>query len=291
MIAVKKNYLPQTLEEALSLLFKEPEARLIAGGTDLLVKARHNRWKDIIFISLCNVKELCGVSKTENGDIHIGPMTTFAKLAENELVKSRLPMLVDAALSMGGPQIRNAATIGGNVCNGAASADSAPALFALDAKLRLVSNKNEREVEISNFYQGPSKVDLLHGEILTGIIIKAIPEGKFKCKYKKFSTRKAMDISTMGCAAAYLLDENGLIKTASIALGTAAPTPVRCREAEAILIGKEPAASLWEKAGEEALKSIQPRSSWRASADYRKALAQALVAQTLNEAYMAAESL
>jgi xanthine dehydrogenase FAD-binding subunit len=182
MIGVKKNYLPKTLEEALSLLSREPEARLIAGGTDLLVKARHNRWRDIVFISLCNVMELSGVYQTETGDIHIGPMTTFAKLAENELIKSRLPMLADAALSMGGPQIRNVATIGGNVCNGATSADSAPALFAIDAKLRLTSNKNEREIEISNFYQGPSKVDLLHGEILTDIIIKAVPQGKFGCK-------------------------------------------------------------------------------------------------------------
>jgi CO/xanthine dehydrogenase FAD-binding subunit len=100
-----------------------------------------------------------------------------------------------------------------------------------------------------------------------------------------------MDISIMGCAATCLLDENGFVKAASVALGTAAPTPVRCREAEAILIGKQPEAYLWEQAGEEALRAIQPRSSWRASADFRKALAQALVAQTLHEAYMVAESL
>jgi xanthine dehydrogenase FAD-binding subunit len=197
-------------------------------------------------------------------------------------------MLKTAALSMGGPQTQNVATIGGNVCNGATSADSAPSLFALDAVLELVSADGSRKVPVTEFYAGPGKVNKAHGELLTHIILPAGPRANRGGAYIKMSTRNAMDISTLGSAAVCVLDADGSIRSAAIALGTAGPVPMRCTEAEEVLTGKFLTDALLAEAGKKAAAAANPRSSWRASAAYRKYLAEELSARAFKDAFEAA---
>ena len=283
MYFVEKLYRPKTLSEALAILAEHPEAWPIAGGTDVLVKMRHKRMKDVTLLSL-SALPLSGV-EDRGEEIVIGPGTTFTALAEDPVIQARLPMLRTAARSMGGPQVQNVATIGGNVCNGATSADSAPSLFALDAELTLKSAGGERRIPIGEFYAGPGRVNRGSAELLTAIHIPVGDQVRWGGVYIKFSTRKAMDIAILGSAAVCALDEDGSVKKAAIALGVAAPTPVRCAQAEALLLGKTPTAELLEEAGELALKATSPRSSWRAGKEYREALIRELSARAFKEAY------
>ncbi|MCE5187682.1 MAG: xanthine dehydrogenase FAD-binding subunit XdhB [Eubacteriales bacterium] len=283
MYFVKKLYLPETLPEALKILKEHPETTILAGGTDVLVKMRHKRMRDVTLLSLAKLP-LSGV-EDKGDEIVIGPGTTFTALAENPIMQTRLPMLCTAARSMGGPQIQNVATIGGNVCNGATSADSAPSLFALDAVLTLTSAGGDRRVPIREFYTGPGRVKLESGEMLTAIHIPAGEQARWGGVYIKFSTRKAMDIAILGSAAVCELGEDGRVIKAAIAMGVAAPTPVRCTDAEALLTGKTPTAELLQEAGRLALTACSPRSSWRATKEYREALIQELSVRAFQEAY------
>lgn len=286
---IQKLHTPANLDEALALLGENPMAKAIAGGTDLLVKNQQRTdSQGLTLVSLRKIKTLNIIEEQASGEIHIGPLATFSRLTENDIVRRRLPLLIQAAEAMGGPQIRNMATIGGNICNGATSGDSAPSLFCLNALLQLAEKNGLRTVPIVDFYKGPSKVDLRPGELLTNIIIPAPGPGFFGSWYTKFSTRKAMDISIMGCAATCRVGIDGEIKEAAIALGTAAPTPVRCARAEAAVIGRKLTAGVLEQAAGETLHSINPRSSWRAGAEYRRALAVELVRETILKAYQMA---
>jgi xanthine dehydrogenase FAD-binding subunit len=285
MYLIEKLYEPLTIHEALELLDADKSALIIAGGTDLLVRMRHNRASSVKLVSIRNIEDLKKINILDDGAIEIGSFVTFTQLAESGLILDSIPMLKGAALSMGGPQIRNAATVGGNICNGATSADGAPSLFALDAKLELVSKGNKRIQDIQEFYLGPSKVDLKKGEILSKIIIPKIHSDKWAGSYTKFSVRKAMDISMLGCAVVCVLNEDNAIKDLRIALGTAGPTPFRCCEAERVAIGKKLTKDVLEEIGQKALLSARPRSSWRASKEYRECLIIELVMRTLQEAY------
>ena len=283
MYFVKKLYRPETLNEALQILKEHPETIILAGGTDVLVKMRHKRMKDVTLLSLSELP-LSGV-EDRGEEIVIGSGTTFTSLANNPIIQTRLPMLCTAARSMGGPQIQNVATIGGNVCNGATSADSAPSLFALDAELVLVKDGADRRVPIREFYAGPGHVKLESGELLTAIHIPVGEQKRWGGVYIKFCTRNAMDIAILGSAAVCELNEDGCVKKVAISMGVAAPTPVRCTEAEALLVGKTPTTELLQEAGRLALTVCNPRSSWRATKEYREALILELSTRAFREAY------
>ncbi len=286
MYSIKKIYQPSSISETLSMLAGDQEASIIAGGTDVMIRMRHKSLEDVVLVSLQKVKELKGVELLEDGAITIGPMTTFTELSQEPIIIEKLPMLRTAALAMGGPQIQNMATIGGNVCNGATSADSASSLFALDAYLTLEKDDDVRTVPIDEFYTGPGRTVREREELLTRIIIPPRKENYWGCKYIKFATRKAMDIAILGAAATCTLAEDRrTIEKATIALGVAAPTPVRCPEAEKILVGKLPTKELLEEVGEKALLSCNPRSSWRASKEFRECLIKELSARAFREAY------
>jgi len=286
MYAVEKIYEPCTIPQASQILAKDKDAKIIAGGTDILIKLRHKKIEGISLVDLSKIEALKKINRTENGDFEIGALVAFSELAEHELIKNHLQILRTAALSMGGPQIRNVATIGGNICNGVTSADSAPALFALKAQLQLESSKNIRKVNIEDFYISNSKVDLGHNEILTKFIIPSSPAGKaWAGHYTKFSVRKAMDISMLGCAAVCVIDPDGTIRDLRIALGTAAPTPIRCRETEKLAVNQKLSAELLAEIGNTAVSEANPRSSWRASKEYRQHLIRELTVQTVAEAY------
>ncbi len=288
MYFVEKLYRPVSLSEALDILAEHPQAWPLAGGTDVLVKMRHQRLRGVELLSLLKIAELRGIEKLDNGDIAIGAMSTFTKIAESALIGAEVPMLKTAALSMGGPQIQNVATIGGNICNGATSADSAPSLFALDALLELHSPGGVRLVPITQFYAGPGQVKKAPGELLKRIILPIGQKRDWAGVYIKMSTRKAMDIAILGSAAVCQLAADGRVAKAAIALGVAGPTPVRCPAAEALLNGARVTGDLLAQAGKAALESANPRTSWRATKEYREALIEELSQRAFRQAFTAA---
>lgn len=289
MYSIAKLYNPVTIHDASEILSNNEEAKIIAGGTDLLIKARHKKIKDITLVDINKIKELKDIKITDTGSIEIGALSTFTELSENDIIQSYLPMLKKAALSMGGPQIQNVATIGGNICNGATSADSAPSLFALEAKLELVSSHGSRIVKIEDFYLGPSKVNIRQDEILTKIIIPRVNNWKkWSGDYVKFSVRNSMDISILGCAVVCAVYDDSVIRDLRIALGTAAPTPIRCIEAENLAINKRLSLEFLDEIGSKAILAANPRTSWRASKEYREYLIKELTKNTLAEAFIKA---
>lgn len=163
---------PKTVEEALEVLDKNSDLTIISGGTDVLVKLHEGRMENLDLVSIREIKELETISMLESGDIEIGSRASFTDIFRSEIINKHLGVLAEAAVSMGGPQIRNIATIGGNVCNGAVSGDSAPTLFALNTKLKLRSKNRERIVPISEFYAGPGIVNIESNELLLSLIIE-----------------------------------------------------------------------------------------------------------------------
>jgi xanthine dehydrogenase FAD-binding subunit len=191
----------------------------------------------------------------------------------------------EAAVSVGGPQIRNMATIGGNICNGAVSADSATTMLAYDAALKLVSSSGSRIVKVNDFYEGPGKVNLLPGEILTDILVSEEGYKETSGCYIKYSSRKAMDIAMLGVSAVCRAEEGKFVNV-RIALGVAAPTPIRCSEAEAYARGKNISRETLKEIGKYAVKSSRARDSWRASKAYREHLIEILTFRALKEAVL-----
>ncbi|QVK18781.1 xanthine dehydrogenase FAD-binding subunit XdhB [Mycoplasmatota bacterium] len=282
MFNIKNILEPTTLSEALKMYGSNPNLKIIAGGSDVLIHLHHGKLSDVELLSLRNIKSLETIKELDDGSISIGPMATFSHIFKSEIINCNLPILAEAAVSMGGPQIRNIATIGGNICNGAVSADSVPALFSLNAMLKLESPDGVRIVSIHDFYEGPGKVKLHHKEILTNIIITKDNYHEMHGKYIKFSNRKAMDIAMLSVAVLCKIKENKFIDL-RIALGVSAPTPIRCKEAEKFAIGKCVEEETIKEIGSYALKAASPRNSWRGSKAYREHLIKVLTQRAIKE--------
>lgn len=282
MFDIKNILQPNSVEEAIKMLHKNSNLKIIAGGTDVLIKLHHGDIEDVDLLSIKNLQELNFIKINENSAIEIGATTCFTSIYRNKIIQEFLPALGQSAVSMGGPQIRNMATIGGNVCNGAVSADSAPSLFAFNAKLKLMRFQGERIVPIEQFYKGPGRVDIKADEILISILIeKKDYEGAIGT-YIKYSNRKAMDISMLGVCVVVNREENKF-KDLRIALGVAAPTPIRCKLAEEGAIGLEISEKTIKNIAKQAVKSARARDSWRASKAYREHLIQELTERAIHE--------
>jgi xanthine dehydrogenase FAD-binding subunit len=273
-------YEADTVSEATALLAGNPKLRLIAGGTDVLIKMHGGQLVDAELLSLRKIKSLERIWKATDGTIVIGAMATFTRVFKDPILREMIPILTEAAISMGGPQIRNIATIGGNVCNGATSADSASSLFALNAQLKLEDHQGERLVPIREFYLGPGKVALKPGEILTEILISREDYHGFGGHYIKFAMREAMDIATLAVSVVCKLQAKTFDEV-RIGLGVAGPTPLRCLEAEAYARRKEVSIETMAEIGKLAVNSAKARTSWRASKEYREHLVEELVQRAL----------
>lgn len=272
---------PMNLEE-LFLIQEQYQTRhicLLAGGTDLIPALRAGKKHADCIIDL----ECLGLNDVsrENSGIRIGALTTFRSLLRNDIIQNLFPVLACAAGRIGAVQTQSLATIGGNLCSGLPSADSVPPLLVLDAKLRLVSAGKERLVDIKDFFTGPGTTSLENGEILIEIII---PEIKTKrANFIKVGRRKGMSLAVLNCATSFQLNEDGFIEEARIALGAAAPTPVRVPRAEEFISGSKPSAEMFLQAGKIASAELSPRSSIRASGEYRLLLSEILVSRSLSE--------
>lgn len=282
MFDIKNIQEPRSVEEAVKILHENNNLKIISGGTDVLIKLHHGDMEEVELLSLKNLKELDFIKVLENDTIEIGSTTCFTNIYRNKIIKDFIPALGQGAVSMGGPQIRNMATIGGNVCNGAVSADSAPSLFAFNAKLRLRSFKGERIVPIEEFYEGPGKVNIRKDEILISIFIEKKDYEGVRGTYIKYSNRKAMDISMLGVCVVASMKENKF-KDLRIALGVAAPTPIRCKDAEKYALGLEYSEENINNIAQYAVKSASARDSWRASKAYREHLIKELTVQGIYE--------
>ena len=284
MYLVEDYFEAKSVAEAVELLAENPGRHIIAGGTDLLIKMREGALENVQLVSIRRIESLRAITGHENKNISIGPLVTFNDLENDQLIQNNLPILAETALTVGGPQIRHMATIGGNICNGVPSADSAPPLFVLNAQLKLQGKEGERVVPVREFFLGPGRVDLQPGELLTEILITADNFRNFGGCYIKFAPRKAMDLAILGVAVTCRLDEEHNFDEVRISLGVAGPTPLRCTTAEAYAQGKPTGEATIAEIGRMAVESANARTSWRASREYRQHLIEELTQRALKTA-------
>ncbi len=265
MFDIKNIYEAYTVDEALQFLKEKPDLRIIAGGTDVLVKIREGSLDDDELLSIHLVDELKKVTMEDDRTIKIGSGMTFAHLADHPIIKENIDFLGQAVLTAGGPQLRYAATVGGNVCNAAPSADSAPSFFVLDSIVEIKSTQGTREVPITEFYKGLGKVDLGPGEMVTSFKIKEENYKGYIGHYFKYAMRNAMDIATSSCAVNVKLNDDLVIENIKACYGVASVVPVRVFKAEEAFRGKVLNEENIKAFAKKALEELSPRNSWRAS--------------------------
>ena len=277
-------YEAKSVEEAVALRLAHPEAQIIAGGTDVLVQMREGKRAGKALISIFGIDALRGVTLEADGTIRIGSLTSFSHITRDPIIQQYINVLGEAVDLVGGPQIRNAGTIGGNTCNGVTSADSASTLFAWDAIIELTGERGVRRLPIQDFYIKAGVVDLKPDEIQTAILIpKAAYEGYFG-HYIKYAMREAMDIATTGCSVNVKLSlDKKTIEDARIAYGVAGPIPMRAETAEAAAKGKPVSKETVSAFAKAVLEDVHPRDSWRASKAFREHIAVELARRCLTE--------
>lgn len=285
MYDIKSIYRAKSVADAIRALRADPSAIVIAGGTDVLIKIREGKLAGCSLVSIHDLAgELAGVTLSPGGDVEIGPLTTFRGVTYSDVIRQTIPVLGEAADMAGGPQLRAAGTIGGNVCNGITSADTASTLVALDAVLRVRGPRGERDVPISEWYLGVGKVALAPDELLVKIVIPRDNYAGYTGHYIKYAQRSAMDIATLGVSCLVkLTDDRKFVDDAALAFGVAGPVPMRSPSAEAAVRGlsvEEAIAAI----GQAALADVNPRTSWRASKEFRIQLVQELSGRALREA-------
>ena len=285
MYDIQSIYRATSVADAIRALKADPSAIVIAGGTDVLIKIREGKLAGCSLVSIHDLTdELAGVTLAPNGDVEIGPLTTFRGVTFSEVIRQTIPVLGEAADTAGGPQLRAAGTIGGNVCNGITSADTASTLVALDAVMRVRGPRGERDVPISQWYLGVGRVALAPDELLVKIIIPHDNYAGYTGHYIKYAQRNSMDIATLGVSCLVkLTDDRKTVDDAALAFGVAGPVPMRAPSAEAAVRGL-PIEEALEAIGQAALEDVNPRTSWRASKEFRIQLIEELSPRALREA-------
>lgn len=280
---------PTTLAEAISLLDRYGDtARLIAGGTDLLIALKEHQECPKVIISLGAIPELFHLIYEEESGLKLGAMVTVGAVQRSALVQAKYPVLAGAAASLASVQIRNLATVAGNICRASPSADMPPALIALGASVRLVSSEGERLVALDEFFTAPGESVRRPNEILSEINIPP-PKSHSCAVYRKHSPRQAMDLAVVGIAVAITLEDH-VCREVRIIMGAVAPTPWRARHAESILLGREPTPDHCAEAAEAAAQECSPISDVRGSAAYRRAMVRVNTQRALQQAVAWAES-
>lgn len=281
-------YEAKTVAEALEALARHgPGARPIAGGTDLLVQMEESGRQVDALVDLSRIPGMREIVASD-GRIAIGAAATLRQLEKSDAVLADARALQQAAAIVGSVQIRNLATLAGNICNASPSADTSPALLVLGAKLVIVGGGGERTVDIEDFFRGPGETLIAAGEFLRRIEVPR-QTGRSSSAYRRLTPRKAMDIAIVGVAGAVALEDDGeTLAAARISLGAVAPTPIRAPEAEALLAGKRLDETALRAAGEAAAAASRPIDDLRASAAYRRQMVDVLTRRTLTEAYEAA---
>ena len=280
------HHRPSSLSEALDLLAGYGDkARVFAGGTDLFVMMKKRQAVPEHLINLKGIPDLKGIASDQGGDIGIGALVTLEEIEHSKIVQENLSALWDAVRVMASPQVRNLGTIGGNLCSAMPSADTAPPLICLGASVRIAGPGGERRARVEDFFRGPGKSVLRSGEILTRIIIPQ-PALHAGGAYMKLMRRHAMDLAQVGVAVRLSLDpKEDLCREAKIALGAVAQTPIRAPMAEQSLVNREVNRGIAREAGRVASQEATPRSSIRASKEYRIEMVEVLTERAVMAAY------
>jgi carbon-monoxide dehydrogenase medium subunit len=268
---------PKTIDEAISLHQSHGErAKYIAGGTDVMVKIKERKISPQYLISLRHLQGLDQVT-LKDGELRIGAMVTHRMLERSPVIRKAFPMLTDAVDNIGSIQIRNVATIGGNIVNAVPSADGAIPLITLGASVRIRGAKGERTMPLEDLFIGPGQTLLEPGEILLEFVIPKLPPHTGGA-YWKHTRRAAMELPVLGVAVLISLDDAKKICTeARIGLGVLAPTPMRAKNAESMLRGKRVEDRILKNAGKAAAEECKARDSVRGEAWYRRAMVAVLV--------------
>ena len=274
MYDIKALYEAASVEEAIALLQAHPQAQIIAGGSDVLVQIREGRRAGTELVSIFGIDALRGVTFDGEGAIRIGSLTSFSHIAASPIIREKIGVLGEAVSLVGGPQIRNIGTIGGNTCNGVTSADSASTLMAWDAIVELTGPEGVRRVPIASFYIKAGKVDLRPAELQTAILIPKEAYEGYAGPYIKYAMREAMDIATLGCSVnAALSEDKKTFRDVRIAYGVAGPVPMRAPTAESAARGQELRMETIYSFAQAVLSDIHPRDSWRAAKAFREHIA------------------
>ena len=270
-----------TLAEAVAAR-AQPGTFLLAGGTDLIaqMKSGHRVTQNVVDVKA--ITELSLVQATGDGGLEIGAAVCATKLAKNDTIWQRHAGLHDSVQLIGSLQIQNRASIGGNVCNAAPSADAVPALIVDAAVARIAGPDGERRIALEDLFAGPGRTTLDDGELLVSLVLPQ-PDERSASAYLRFTPRREMDIAVVGAAAQISVDGGGNIGAARVSLASVAPTPVRAPSAEAALVGASVSAATFAAASVAAQSDATPISDTRGSAEYRRELIAVLVRRALEQ--------
>ena len=275
----------RNLRHAIALLERHgEEARPVAGSTDFLVRWRQGFWRPACVVNLKGISGLGRITYSPQNGLRLGALATVQAIETNAQVRRRYQALATGATSFAGVQVRNLATVGGNVCNASPAGDTLPALLAFDAQCAITGPNGARSLPLTEFFQGPGRTALQPGELLTQLTLPP-PPPRTGSLYIKHSPRGAMDIATVGVASVITLEEDGVTcQDARIALGAVGPVPFRAAEAENQLKGRELSPDALAQAAESARNAATPIDDVRGTAAYRKDMVEALTRRTLQHA-------
>ncbi len=270
---------PETIAEALATM-RADDARALAGGTDLVPQLREGRRRAARIVDLKHIPEMTAITLLPDGSVSIGAAASASAVARHAAVAAGYPAVAQSALLIGGVQVQNRASLGGNICNAAPSADGVPALICHGAQAQIAGPKGRREMPVEAIFAGPGRTILEPSELL--VAIRLPPAGPSAAgAYLRFTPRREMDIAVAGAGAWLRLGADGSIAEARLALASVAPTPIRAPTAEQKLVGERPSGVLFEEAGRLAAQDARPISDTRGSAGYRATLVAVLMARAL----------
>lgn len=274
-------FAPRNIPEAFNILDQyQDRAKLLAGGTDLIVQMNNQDLNPQHLVDLKTVAELKGIYISKEV-LRIGSLTTISEIESSEAIAKIIPFLSEAAKTVGSIQIRNRATIGGNLCRAAPSADLIPPLLVLDSQLKIQNSHCARVVPLENFFCGPGKTILSPNEILTEIIIPTPPSSGIGI-YLKHGPRQTMDLAVVGVAIFLICDSNFACERARIAFASVAPTPLRARKAEEVLQGKNLTEDVINQVATVASGEINPISDVYGDDWYKRAIGEVLVRRAIS---------
>lgn len=276
---------PASLDAAVALLAQKGEAaRVLAGGTDVIIQAREGRRQVGVMVDVKLIPELTELTHLPDGGLRIGAATPCANLYHDAQVAKRFPALIDSAALIGGIQIQSRASLGGNLCNSSPAADSIPTLIVLGATCQIAGPGGRREVAVEDFCTGPGQNVLKPGEMLVSLTFPA-PKPHSNAAFERFIPRNEMDIAVCNAAASVVLSADGSkIESARVAIGAVAPTPLFVKAAGDALAGQPPTEASIEKAVQAAAAAARPITDMRGSAAQRKHLAGVLTRRVLQTA-------
>jgi CO/xanthine dehydrogenase FAD-binding subunit len=270
---------PKTVSDAVSLLVSYgEEAKILAGGTDLLVLMRSRALRPECIVDITRVPGLDYISYQDEDGLRIGALATLRAVELSKVVKDKYLVLYEAVQQMGSTQVKNMGTVVGNLCRASPAADTAPPLLVLEAEVRIAGPIETRTVPLEGFFIGPGQTVLEYYEMVTEIIVPGLPAGTGMAFLR--ATRVAADLAKVNVAAAVTV-KNGACEDARIALGGVAPTPIRARKAEEVLKGEKLGDGVVQEAAEIAATEIRPIDDLRSSAEYRQELSKVLVRRAI----------